>query len=273
VPERSSPNATRSNPLHSLFEPQGGGTEVFSAKVADYVAARPDYPAALYEMLRTTCNLGPRADIADIGAGTGLLTQGFLKRGFNVVAVEPNAEMRAAADHLISRFPGYRSVAGTAEDSHLASSSVDLIAAAQAFHWFEIESARAECLRVLRPHGQVALIWNDRLLTDPLHIALDEIFSEYGGARRGALVAHEERRDVPKFFGATAPTELSWPHEHVMNMDGLVSMALSRSYMPQRNSAAGAQVTERVRGIFERFAQDRKLIVRYTTIAIVGRPG
>lgn len=272
MPERSSPNGASDNPLHSLFSPQGGVTEVFSAKVADYVASRPDYPNALQEMLRTTCNLKPGADVADIGAGTGLLTRGFLQRGYNVVAVEPNAEMRVAADRLLARLPGYRSVAGTAEDTGLPTSSIDLIAAAQAFHWFDIEPARAECLRVLRPQGKVALIWNDRLPMDPLHVALDEIFAEYGGAKRGALVAHEERRDVPRFFGAAVPSEFCWPHEHVVNMDGLESLAFSRSYMPARDSEAGAQVAERVRALFDRLAHDGKLTVRYTTVAIIGRP-
>jgi SAM-dependent methyltransferase len=258
--------------LQTLFEPQGGVTRVFAAKVADYVASRPDYPAALYETLSATCNLAPGADIADIGAGTGLLTQGFLQRGYNVAAVEPNAEMRAAADHLLAGLPGYRSVGGTAENTGLASSSIDLIAAAQAFHWFDLEPARAECLRVLRPRGQVALIWNDRLLTDPLHVALDEIFAEHGGAKRGALLTHEERRGVPRFFGAAIPAEFSWRHEHVVNLDGLVSLAFSRSYMPARDSESGARVAEQVGRLFDRFAQDGQLNVRYTTIAMVGRP-
>ena len=98
--------------------------------------------------------------IADIGAGTGLLTQGLLARGYNVTAIEPNAGMRAAADQLLAGLHGYRSADGAAESIPVSSSSVDLITAAQAFHWFEIERARVEFFRVLRTHGKVALIYS-----------------------------------------------------------------------------------------------------------------
>lgn len=258
--------------LRSLYEPQGGVGEIFSSKVADYIKSRPDYPAPLFEMLRVASNLLPGSRVADIGAGTGLLTQGLLLCGYNVTAVEPNAEMRAAADHLLKQFPGYQSVDGAAESIPLSASSVDLITVAQAFHWFEIDSARAECLRVLRPHGQVALIWNDRVLTDPLHIALDEVFAKHGGAKRDALVAHEKRGDVPKFFGTTVPSEFSWPHVHLIDEIGLLSLVFSRSYMPDRDSSPGRDASHQVRQIFHRFATEDQLTVRYTTHVIVGRP-
>ncbi len=60
---------------------------------------------------------------------------------------------------------------------------------------------------MLTAQGQVALIWNDRVLADPLHVALEEVFAVCGGARRGALVAHEDRADVPRFFGPARPRE------------------------------------------------------------------
>ena len=125
---------------------------------------------------------------------------------------------------------------------------------------------------MLRPAGKVALIWNDRVLTDPLHVALDEVFAEYGGAKRGALVAHESRDDVPKFFGASSPTEFAWPHEHLLDEDGLLSLVFSRSYMPAQNSDSGRDAGQQVRQLFHRFAENGLLTVRYTTVAIIGRP-
>ena len=259
--------------LRALYEAQGGVGAIFSDKVADYLASRPDYPAPLFAQLRERCHLFPGAVVADIGAGTGLLTQGLLAAGYNVVAVEPNLAMRFAADSILGPHAGYRSVAGTAEAIPLASSSVDLITAAQAFHWFEVERAKAECLRVLRPYGQVALIWNDRVLTEALHIALDELFAKYGGAKRGALVSHQERGDVPRFFGVNVAAEFSWPNQHVLNESGLLSLVFSRSYMPERNSALGQQAMHEVQRIFQQFASNDKLLVSYTTVAMIGRPG
>ena len=99
--------------------------------------------------------------------GRGFLTQGLLQGGYRVVAVEPNPAMRVAADDYLRKYENYRSVEGSAELLPLAAGSVQLITAAQAFHWFEVERAQAEFLRVLTPQGLVALIWNDRVLHDP----------------------------------------------------------------------------------------------------------
>jgi SAM-dependent methyltransferase len=258
--------------LRSLYAAKGV-TGVFSAKVRDYLASRPDYPDALFDALAAGGMLRAGATLADIGAGTGLLTRGLLQRACDVIAVEPNAEMRAAADELLASFPGYRGADGTAEHLPLPDASLDGITAAQAFHWFEVDAARAECLRVLRAGAQVALVWNDRVLSDPLHVALDAILDAYGGERRSALVAHEsERADVQRFFGKAKPAEFSFPHEHALDQGGLVSLVFSRSYMPARDSDAGREATKALGELFQRFAPGGRLAVRYSTTAIVGRP-
>ena len=259
--------------LRSLYEPEGGATAVFSTKVADYSVSRPDYPAALFETLGDICKLSADAVVADVGAGTGLLTQGLLHKCYHVIAVEPNAAMRTACDHFLGKFPRYRSVEGSAESMPLEDFSVDLITAAQAFHWFKIEAARTEWLRVLKPQGSVALIWNDRIREDPLHVALDAIFTEFGGAKRAALAAHEKRNNISEFFGSTIPLQFSWPHKHLLDEEGLASLVLSRSYMPERDSDAGKEVRTRVHEVFGRFAEAGVVAVRYQTVANVGRPG
>jgi SAM-dependent methyltransferase len=260
--------------LRSLYTPEGGVGAVFSGKVAHYVASRPAYPDALFDRLAQLGVLPPNAAVADIGAGTGLLTRSLLERGHTVVAVEPNDPMRAAADAVLaSSQPRYRSVAGTAEATTLAPDSVDLVTAAQAFHWFDIEPARREMLRILRAHGQVALIWNDRVPDDPLHVALDGLFAEFGGEKRGALVAHEDRSQVPVFFGAAPAHRLDLPNEQGLSRDGLASLVFSRSYMPAADSTAGQAVHRRVDEIFTRHAgEGDRVVVRYRCIAHVGRP-
>ena len=67
----------------------------FSNRVADYIRYRPKYPAATLDLLRSKCGLHPGQVIADIGSGTGFLSELFLKNGNSVIGVEPNAEMRA----------------------------------------------------------------------------------------------------------------------------------------------------------------------------------
>jgi SAM-dependent methyltransferase len=258
--------------LRSLYASAGGARAVFSAKVADYLASRPGYPAALFDRL-AAAGLPRGATVADVGAGTGLLTRDLLRRGYRVVAVEPNPEMRQAADTLLGDFAGYRGVEGCAESIPLAAASVDLITAAQAFHWFDVDRAREEFLRVLTPGGLVALIWNDRVWEDPLHVALDEVFGRFGGEKRAALVAHEDRSNVPRFFGAGPCTQSAWPHAQPLDEAGLLSLAFSRSYMPAGDSPQGKEADGQLRAIFRRLAVAGAVTVRYRTVMFLGRPG
>jgi SAM-dependent methyltransferase len=173
--------------LRSLYSSDGGVTAAFASKVDDYVAARPPYPRQLFAFFSDVVGVKKGARVVDVGAGTGLFTAGLLDQGYDVLAVEPDDGMRRAADDLLRGFAHYSSAPGSAEAIPVAAGSVDFIVAAQAFHWFDLERARTEFLRVLRPGACVALVWNDRVLADPLHQALDEIFAEFGGQKRKAL--------------------------------------------------------------------------------------
>lgn len=247
-----------------------GAAAVFSSKVADYHASRPDYPAALFDALLPAQPIV----VADVGAGTGLFTRGLLARGHQVHAVEPSAEMRAVADAAFAREPRFRSVAGTAEATTLPDGSVDLVTAAQAFHWFDIQRARAECLRVLRPGGEMLLVWNDRVAGDAAHDTFDALAAEFGGEQRGALLAHAaSRHEAPRFFAGAPVRELAFDHQQRLDVAGLASLLFSRSYMPARNSPAGEQLLQRVQAAFDRCSDgDGAITLRYRTVALVGRP-
>ena len=111
-------------------------TRRFGERVDDYLRYRPGYPGEVIELLRHRTGLEPSGIIADIGSGTGKLTETFLKNGNVVYGVEPNREMRLAAEKQLSGYPAFRSVAGSAEKTGLEEACVDYVAAAQAFHWF-----------------------------------------------------------------------------------------------------------------------------------------
>ena len=134
----------------------------FSRRVENYIKYRPGYPEAVLETLRAECGLTPQTVVADIGSGTGILAEMFLRNGNLVYGVEPNREMREAGERLLRGYPGFTSVEGTAQAATLADTSVDFIAAGQSLHWFDLEAAQAEFERVLKPRGRVAIVWNDR---------------------------------------------------------------------------------------------------------------
>ncbi len=256
--------------LHAQYSNTGGVTNVFANKAANYALARPGYAPALFAKLMATVNPVASPAVADIGAGTGLLTRGLLACSYVVEAVEPNEAMRAVADATLGADQFYRSVNGTAEATGLNPHSKNLLCAAQAFHWFDIEKARAEFIRVLKPHGHVALIWNDRLLGDALNTALNGLFSEFGGVRRREMVNQDERLGVPDFFGQKVP-EQRFAHTHFLPAEALRALVFSRSYMPAAESAEGTAAIAAIDAVFNQYAVDNRVAMRYETVLCLGR--
>ena len=170
-------------------------TQRFSSRVENYIKYRPDYPNAIIATLQEECQLSSTSLVADIGSGTGLLTELFLQNGNTVFAVEPNREMRDAGKRILQNYDGLHNVPGKAEDTTLADHSIDLIAAGQAFHWFDVEKTRAEFLRILKPGGYAMLIWNDRdTKATPFLIAYEQLLQQY--ATNYAEVNHKQFDDA-----------------------------------------------------------------------------
>src|SRR6202142_258249 len=138
-------------------------TARFSDRVENYVRYRPGYPPEVLDLLRDQCGLQPTHVVADIASGTGLFTKLLLENGNSVYAVEPNAEMREMGAHVLEGYERLVTVSGTAEETTLASASVDFVTAAQAAHWFDLPRTRKEFVRILRTGGWCVLIWNERL--------------------------------------------------------------------------------------------------------------
>jgi SAM-dependent methyltransferase len=130
----------------------------FAGVADDYERGRPGYPAEAVDAIRMGLMLDAGARIADLGAGTGKLTRVLAAAGFDVVAVEPLPALRA---RLEAEQPGLPTIAGTAEDLPLPDASVDVVACADAFHWFDGARAVPELARVIRPEGGLALLWNE----------------------------------------------------------------------------------------------------------------
>ena len=257
-------------PLHAHYGNIGGVTQVFGTKAADYALARPGYAPALFAQLMSTVNPVESPAVADIGAGTGLLTRGLLACSYVVEAVEPNDAMRAVADAALGADQFYRSVNGTAEATGLNAHSKNLICAAQAFHWFDIPKARAEFIRVLKPYGYVALIWNDRLVGDTLNTALNGLFSDFGSVRRREMVNQDDRAGVPDFFGQKVP-EQRFAHTHYLSAEALRALVFSRSYMPAPESAEGIAAIAAIDAVFNQHAVDNRVAMRYETVLCLAR--
>jgi SAM-dependent methyltransferase len=127
----------------------------FGSVAAAYDRARPGYPPEAARWLTG----GTPARVLELGAGTGRLTVDLAGLGHRVLATDP---LEAMLRHLADRLPSVPVARAVAEQIPLPSRSVDVVVSAQAFHWFDLERALPEIARVLRPGGEIALVWNER---------------------------------------------------------------------------------------------------------------
>jgi predicted RNA methylase len=126
----------------SLAQEMTDHSERFTGKAAEYAQYRERYdPDVVLPLLRTWCGLTPEWCVADIGAGTGMMGDLFRTNGNQVIAIEPNAEMRAACAELHGADSMFSVVEGSAEKTGLPDASIEMVAAGRALHWFDAEKA------------------------------------------------------------------------------------------------------------------------------------
>jgi SAM-dependent methyltransferase len=241
-------------------------TERFSSRVADYVRYRPSYPSAAIELLQRRCGLGAGALVADLGSGTGILTQGLLSSGAAVIGVEPNDAMRAAAEHALAGNPRFRSVKGSAEASTLAPGSIDLLIAGQAFHWFDVAGARREALRVLRPGGFGALLWNEHPSAGSAFLAdYEALVRRHAPEYDQVAGSRADERRMREFFGA--PPELAtFPNQQRFTYAGLRGRLMSSSYAPEAGDPQHEPLLAGLRRVFQQHAHAGTVVFPYVTL-------
>jgi SAM-dependent methyltransferase len=247
-------------------------TKRFSTRVDNYIRYRPGYPAEILDLLKAKYGLTAASLIADIGSGTGISTEFFLKNGNPVAGIEPNKEMREAAERLLKKYPHFRSLSGTAEVTTLDNQSVDLIVAGQAFHWFNREAARREFMRILKPNGWVVLIWNDRK-TDatPFLSAYEQLLKAY--ATDYEKVDHKQiGAQVVRTFFEPGPVSLHvFPNRQQFDFEGLKGRLESSSYAPEPEHPNHSPMMNGLKSIFDEFQQDGKVSFEYDTTIYCGR--
>jgi SAM-dependent methyltransferase len=244
-------------------------TARFSDRVDDYVRYRPGYPPQVLELLRAECGLTPEHIVADIASGPGAFTRLLLENGNPVTAVEPNAAMREAGEQLLRAYPRLRSIAGTAEETTLATASVDFVTAAQAAHWFDRKRARAEFARILRP-GWCVLIWNERRTESTAFLRdYEELLLTYGTDYKE--VRHERTTAIIHEFFAPSPyRESTFDLRQAFDFEGLAGRLLSSSYAPLAGHPNHAPMMAKLRNLFAIHAQRDQIEFEYSTRVFYG---
>jgi SAM-dependent methyltransferase len=221
-------------------------TERFGTRAKAYAAFRPSYPPgaidAALDGLGDPCVL----TVADVGAGTGISARVFAERGVRVIAIEPNAKMRAAAQlhDLVSWHEG------TGEHTGLGNASVDAIVACQAFHWFATPKALREFRRVARRRAAVLQYEREEC---------DDFTRTYGDIVRAYATddTEELRRRALEFFAAFPDariTQTAHRSRQRLDRDALFGRASSSSYLPQTGPEA-ERLRRDLNALFDRYAR------------------
>ncbi|HTR41638.1 MAG TPA: class I SAM-dependent methyltransferase [Pseudomonadales bacterium] len=239
-------------------------TTRFSSRVDNYVRYRPGYPLEVIDLLRQECGLTKDSVIADIGSGTGKLSELFLQTGCEVFGIEPNKEMREAGERM--DFFNFTSIDGTAEATTLPALSMDFVTAGQAFHWFDHKQCRPEFVRILKPGGWTVIVWNDRRTgSTPFLADYEKLMHDFGTDYKEACHRRTDKPEViEKFFG-TPPRFKSFYNVQHFDFEGLKGRVLSSSYAPEAGHPKHEEMLAALKEIFDAHQKNGTVAFEYDT--------
>jgi SAM-dependent methyltransferase len=238
----------------------------FSNRVADYVRYRPSYPPAVLDILRMECSLRPGHAVADIGSGTGFLSELFLRNGNRVYGVEPNQAMRQAGEEYLASYDNFSSIEGSAESTTLGDASVDFVTAGQSFHWFDPAAARREFARILKPGGWILIAWNDRRMEEKqLTREYEELLERFGIDYKNVKDSYPELPQIRSFFGGDTFIARDVPNEQVLDWDGFRGRLRSSSFAPTEDHPNFAPMMAGLEQIFQAHQQEGRVRLEYHT--------
>jgi SAM-dependent methyltransferase len=234
-------------------------TERFGDRAGAYAAHRPGYPDEAIDAVLEGLGDPRTLIVADVGAGTGISSRALAERGVGVIAIEPNASMRANA----AGDPRVAWREGTGEATGLGDNDVDIAATFQAFHWFATPAGLAELRRIARKRA--ALVQYERDETDPFGRDYGDIVRRFATDDTEAL----RMRALETFaaFPDAQITRAAFLSSQSLDLDGLLGRAASSSYLPTDGAEADAMRVE-LRALFERYARGDRIAFTMTTYVL-----
>jgi SAM-dependent methyltransferase len=244
---------------------------IYSSKAEKYARYRWDYAPAAVDALARISGLSMQAVVADLGAGSGILTRHLARRAGQVYAVEPNFELRKILVREMQSFSRVTVLDACAEATGLPDQSVDIITVAQAIHWFDPEPARAELRRILKAGGWLALLRNygtDRQQNEATAALMSP---EYGA--NPALAGGQPQRQPPRFyFGHDHFERMAFPFQFRQNWEEFLGALTSASFMPDEGHPLFDRLAARAREVFDGYSQAGVWLVSGETELLIGQP-
>ena len=242
----------------------------FSDRVENYVRYRPHYPKEIISFLNTECGFNKSKIVADIGSGPGISSEHFIENGNTVYAVEPNDDMRLAAEEIFAVSKNFISIRGTAEATTLDPGSIDIIISGQAFHWFDKDKCRIEFKRILKKDGYAVLMWNDKTASNDFMKAYYDLIKRYGTDYEKINHANVNDEIIGIFYSPAAFRKKHFLHKHPLDYKGLEGRLLSSSYIPLKGDNFNMMISE-LKVIFEKNNVKGIVDMEYETILYYGK--
>jgi len=246
--------------------------EKFTGKAEVYAKYRPSYSHEYIEYLISQACLNEDSIIADIGSGTGILSNQLLERGYTVIGVEPNDDMRTIAEQTLKTDSRFISIKGTAENTTLNDNSIDQVTVAQAFHWFDMEPFRLECQRILKQDGRVALVWNSRDGSSDKNKESAEVCQKYCPNFKGFSGGMEETPIAFQQFFKDGKYELKlFRNDLQFNLNGFLGRYLSASYSPKKTHEEYHLFITALSNLFEKYSNHGQIVIPNITRSYLGK--
>ena len=242
---------------------------LFNRKAVSYARYRPSYPKGAVDLLLSLPEK-EKPVIADIGSGTGKMSELLIEKAGRLYAVEPNADMREAAEHNLGKNENYVSVNAAAEDTGLDSGSVDLIIAAESYHWFDSEKTRLEFKRILKDKGYVMLLWNE-FGNDPYEKEDREIEDKYRICKKLSKSGLTREDRAKNLFGAGNYKSMKFDNTMKQTFEEFLGGKLSASYSPDVSDANYPEYEKDIRGLFDKYSSKGLIESRITTVCFWGQ--
>jgi len=241
--------------------------------VAEYARYRPGYPDELFLKFPGSI-FTPITIVADIGCGTGIFTSQTAGRVKKVFAVEPNTGMREYARRSLSSKKNVEVLAGRAEETGLGDNSVDVITAAQAFHWFDRDKTRPEFRRIIKPGGTVVLVWYKRQTTgDEFLEGYERLMLEYSIDYQQVDHRNITPEIIAEFFDPHTVETISVRGDQPLDFAGVRGRVISSSYAPGPDNASFEPLMRELKVLFDNCRRDGRVSFRYDFIAHISRIG
>ena len=242
---------------------------LFTDKQQLYDSCRPSYPEEAIRFIREA--VGEGAAIADLGSGTGKMAALLAPWAGQLYAVEPNAHMRGVLRGNLAAFPQAHIIPATAENTRLPDVCLDAIIIAEAYHWFDNEATRAEIRRILKPGGQVFLLWNHfggKENPNPFDQEMTALHQRYRTTPRLPSFAGEQRADA--LFGPGRWQRLTFDNTIRQTLQRFLGGMSSASHAPESGTAEGEAFARECRALFEHHAVQGLLTTHITTVCYTG---